>query len=145
MKKSQPLVSFCAYFLFVMPYGITNAATVTLSPDPLDMFINETRQMIISIDEIAPPGGVEFMLSSGSGIISTPHSVMIQHGSFTNTIDVFGISAGSDTLIAFGSHYGSDNAIVNVLDPVPIPAAIWLFGTGLMGLIGLSKRKKFAW
>lgn len=31
-----------------------------------------------------------------------------------------------------------------VLAPVPIPAAIWLFGTGLIGLAGFSKRKKAA-
>jgi hypothetical protein len=30
------------------------------------------------------------------------------------------------------------------LSPVPIPAAFWLFGTGLIGLIGFSKRKKAA-
>ncbi|MCP4128542.1 MAG: hypothetical protein GY753_15985 [Gammaproteobacteria bacterium] len=28
--------------------------------------------------------------------------------------------------------------------PVPIPAAVWLFGSGLLGLIGFSKRKKVA-
>ena len=27
---------------------------------------------------------------------------------------------------------------------VPIPAALWLFGTGLLGLIGISRRKKAA-
>ena len=28
------------------------------------------------------------------------------------------------------------------LSPVPVPAAIWLFGSGLIGLIGLARRKK---
>ena len=28
--------------------------------------------------------------------------------------------------------------------PVPIPAAVWLFGSGLLGLIGIAKRKKAA-
>ena len=27
-------------------------------------------------------------------------------------------------------------------NPVPVPAAIWLFGSGLLGLIGVAKRKK---
>ena len=27
---------------------------------------------------------------------------------------------------------------------VPVPAAIWLFGTGLLGLIGITRRKKTA-
>ncbi len=28
--------------------------------------------------------------------------------------------------------------------PVPVPAAVWLFGSGLLGLIGYSKHKKLA-
>lgn len=32
----------------------------------------------------------------------------------------------------------------NSVSPVPVPAAIWLFGSGLMGLIGFSRRKRQA-
>ncbi|MCP4333688.1 MAG: VPLPA-CTERM sorting domain-containing protein [Gammaproteobacteria bacterium] len=28
--------------------------------------------------------------------------------------------------------------------PVPIPAAIWLFGTVLIGFVGISRRRKVA-
>jgi len=28
--------------------------------------------------------------------------------------------------------------------PVPIPATIWLFGAGLIGMIGFTKRRKAA-
>ena len=28
---------------------------------------------------------------------------------------------------------------------VPIPAAAWLFGSGLLGLIGMARRKKKVW
>jgi hypothetical protein len=28
------------------------------------------------------------------------------------------------------------------LEPVPVPAAVWLFGSGLIGLVGLARRKK---
>jgi hypothetical protein len=27
---------------------------------------------------------------------------------------------------------------------VPIPSAVWLFGSGLLGLVGISRRKKAA-
>lgn len=30
-----------------------------------------------------------------------------------------------------------------VMSPVPLPAAVWLFGSGLLGLIGIAKRKKY--
>jgi hypothetical protein len=30
----------------------------------------------------------------------------------------------------------------NIAAPVPVPAAIWLFGSGLMGLLGISRRRK---
>jgi hypothetical protein len=28
--------------------------------------------------------------------------------------------------------------------PVPVPAAVWLFGSGLLGLVGVARRKKAA-
>jgi hypothetical protein len=33
---------------------------------------------------------------------------------------------------------------IDVVSPVPIPAAVWLFGSGLLGLIGIARRKKAA-
>ena len=39
----------------------------------------------------------------------------------------------------------SNLAIDNVtVSAVPVPAAVWLFGSGLVGLIGLARRKKAA-
>ena len=34
--------------------------------------------------------------------------------------------------------------VASGISPVPIPAAVWLFGTGLLGLIGFSKCRKAA-
>ncbi len=39
-----------------------------------------------------------------------------------------------------GHYFGS--FLYKDVAPVPIPAAAWLFGSGLLGLIGFSKRKK---
>jgi hypothetical protein len=41
----------------------------------------------------------------------------------------------------------ADSFTLNVgadLNPVPVPAAIWLFGTALVGFIGVSRRRKVA-
>ena len=35
--------------------------------------------------------------------------------------------------------YGNDPVLVSA---VPVPAAVWLFGSGLIGLIGIARRKK---
>ena len=35
-------------------------------------------------------------------------------------------------------------AVTPALTPVPVPAAFWLFGTGLIGLAGFAKRKQHA-
>ncbi len=36
-----------------------------------------------------------------------------------------------------------DDMMIRVdFNPVPIPAALWLFGSGLLGLIGVARRKK---
>lgn len=38
---------------------------------------------------------------------------------------------------------GSGNSMyVNSVSAVPVPAAVWLFGSGLIGLIGIARRKK---
>jgi hypothetical protein len=43
-------------------------------------------------------------------------------------------------------NYNLDNLQFNAapLSPVPVPAAVWLFGTALIGLVGFSKRRKTA-
>jgi hypothetical protein len=45
---------------------------------------------------------------------------------------------GSVTLAANGTLTITGNT------PVPLPAAVWLFGSGLMGLVGVSRRRKAA-
>jgi hypothetical protein len=37
----------------------------------------------------------------------------------------------------------SDRPLVGV-SAIPVPAAAWLFGSGLLGLIGVARRKKTA-
>ena len=39
---------------------------------------------------------------------------------------------------------GLDSNIDNIQAVVPVPAAVWLFGSGLLGLVGIARRKKTA-
>ena len=38
--------------------------------------------------------------------------------------------------------YNGTNVTAAAPAPVPLPAAVWLFGTGLLGLVGVSRRKR---
>lgn len=41
--------------------------------------------------------------------------------------------------------YFIDNvSIVADVNPIPVPAAVWLFGSGLIGLVGIARKKKAA-
>ena len=41
-----------------------------------------------------------------------------------------------------GLVYGETYYLAGTLSQVPVPAAFWLFGSGLLGLIGIARRKK---
>jgi len=59
--------------------------------------------------------------------------------------DLYG-TAGAKFVDEFGTVYNYDEngnvVMVQNLAAVPVPAAVWLFGSGLLGLIGISRRKK---
>ena len=43
------------------------------------------------------------------------------------------------------SDYSFDNISITAdVAAVPVPAAVWLFGSGLIGLVGIARRKKVA-
>jgi len=56
------------------------------------------------------------------------------------TMDYFSNSSGSFS-VATNGVVGTSSALVRV-SAVPIPATVWLFGSGLIGLIGFARRKK---
>jgi hypothetical protein len=65
-------------------------------------------------------------------------------GSLRNSNNI--VNKNEYTEIEFGSEYITNltfnPAITTLIAPVPIPAAVWLFGSGLLGLVGISWRKK---
>jgi len=66
----------------------------------------------------------------------------------SNTFDLLIAALDAGTL-SVGVHVGSyadggSEKLGTSVSAVPVPAAIWLFGTGLLGLIGFSKHRKAA-
>jgi hypothetical protein len=76
---------------------------------------------------------------------------LVSHGYWSGTeFDFFGawlfdFSGGGQGDVSkdprVGSNYSWAVHVGNV-GAVPVPAAVWLFGSGLLGLIGMSRRKK---
>ncbi len=83
-------------------------------------------------------GGATFSadLTYTGGSMATANMTGGIEGSFFN-------ATGS---IALGNAFTADNLIAKIgkVQTVPIPAAVWLFGSGLLGLLGIAKRKKAA-
>ena len=48
--------------------------------------------------------------------------------------------SGWDNAVFF--MYGPELFMLADINPVPLPAAVWLFGSGLLGLVGIARRKK---
>jgi len=59
---------------------------------------------------------------------------------------LFGSQAGviltGSGFTSFTSDFSSRSGLANAASIIPIPAAAWLFGSGLLGLVGMARRKK---
>jgi hypothetical protein len=87
------------------------------------------------------PGGI----CGGCGGANGPNS-FTQTGGGLTYLTLWGADFGSST---FGSPTPYEGSKIGMdvrleMSAVPVPAAIWLFGTGIIGLIGFSKRSKAA-
>ena len=105
-------------------------------------------------------GGYEVYLTSGS--TSNTGELLGSIGPTTNSNDwefssLTFIAPTDSSILPFllfkpygdilgGAYPGLDNLNLSVtsIGAVPVPAAVWLFGTALIGLVGFSKRRKAA-
>lgn len=73
-------------------------------------------------------------ITSMQGAYTDPGSYQTIAFSTTNGMSGFSISGSS-----IEGNTSIDNVVVSA---VPVPAAVWLFGSGLVGLAGIARRKK---
>lgn len=115
------------------------------SLDFLDLYLNPDsllggEQARVTIDGTTPPYLVNATGTSGDGgyanlnLLALGGPVLGQTIEFTSFLGL-GIQDDRDNDYAFAG--------INI-SVVPIPAAAWLFGTALIGLVGFSKRRKTA-
>ena len=65
-------------------------------------------------------------------------------GAYTNFTTSFYNADGAVVVPADQSNTNNGHYLVTSeqVGVVPVPATVWLFGSGLLGLIGVAKRKK---
>ena len=87
------------------------------------------------------PNAINVLIDSvsiGSGAeLALGQDWFSQSVSFTATATTHDLAFG---LVSAGPSYLSIDGIA--INAVPIPAAVWLFGSGLLGLVGIARRKK---
>lgn len=116
-----------------------------------EQILSEGDQMFVELFESSieeDPVHSESMYGELSGLLRTESIVGLwadQQGAVRLTM-----IAGSvefDSISATYSPTGVQKyagAIEFTAAPVPIPAAVWMFGSGLVGLVAMSRRKKTA-
>ena len=92
--------------------------------------------------DVNDDGSFVFTGIFGSGGTVTQTILGVAPGVTTNLFTGF-VGLSSLVVTSNDGHFPvMDN--ISVASAVPIPAALWLFGSGLLGLIGIARRKKAA-
>jgi len=111
--------------------GPTNFCTAVLSDAPVLMATvdgNPFAQENVTITKV-----------EGDGTITT-----IFTGN-RNTDGLSGIAMDNGPFPGFNANFDVRTmSLTNVTSAVPVPAAVWLFGSGLVGLAGVARRRKTA-
>ena len=110
--------------------------------DPAPVFGTE-EEMFLSTSDFTQQGTANPVLwnASGSFDLTTEMWDGRDHVGLTlqNTLTAESSAEGEFAWIqkkAVGSQ------VIVTTSPIPVPAAVWLFGSGLLGLVGISSRKK---
>ena len=85
--------------------------------------LTNVSEVFNGVGELTLSGDLIF----GNGANAHPNA----YGSWGQFIEAYGQPVSANTVV------GTFN-----LAPVPVPAAVWLFGTGLLGLLGFTRKSK---
>jgi hypothetical protein len=93
----------------------------------------------------------------GAGGVSAPSKYgfwgRVDSGAMGTSLTLFGMTGNGGTGVLQSYVLGTVTVAANgtatfagngAPPPVPIPAAVWLFGSGVLGLVGVSRRRKLA-
>lgn len=134
------------------PYESALLASINSSPITADL---TTVDQTTADSEFTAVGGffgdinssgtlTTMTLIGTTGVLDTRSLITADMG-FGLTHNFFGWTVSGDTILSLthdldGNYEGIDDFRYGTV--VPVPAAVWLFGSGLLGLIGFARRKR---
>ena len=128
------------YQIIFTPFG--SSADMAVNPGEsftLDWFENISDSTPLQTDDPSPFSFDVYSFSNGffgTGLEDVSGKLVM-----SNIIGDFNIASISMRTLLNDGSFTSYVEQSFVVTPIPIPAAIWLFGSGLIGLIGFAKRK----
>lgn len=111
--------------------ALTDAASLGLDAS-LGGVLDVNGDFKVALNALLMNTGSSFSYNAGSGPITC------NIGDWCHALKVYDNLGGKSPNSSLYTSY--DNAFYSSV--VPVPAAVWLFGSGLIGLIGVARRKK---
>lgn len=100
---------------------------------------------------VGPGLGGDFVATNASNIPGSQTLTLTGSDNFILGLSTDGVNWLADSSVvsaginAYTVSFATGNNVmqvdVQVKPPIPVPAAVWLFGTGLLGLVGIVRRK----
>jgi hypothetical protein len=144
IKKWSPMIAGLVLFCSA---GLAHASTITLGSDSYDVStVTGLHSDFTTLIESTPWWG------SQADAKSAVEQVLGTLAPGTNVFFAYELVGGNANAMylvgGIGQRYFYTPTVhpgtfaVATLSPVPVPAAVWLFGTALIGLVGMSRRRK---
>jgi hypothetical protein len=120
-------------------------------PDDASMtFSFASPQSVFSMDitDLASVGATTIDVFADGGLVPVVPTIDIGFFGSHGGLDFLGLVSDSQfsslTFTFSASEWLGADRVQYGISPVPVPAAFWLFGTALIGFIGISRRRKVA-
>lgn len=117
------------------PLSLTNAGSLGLDAS-LGGVLDVAGDFKVTLNALIQNPDAAFTYNNGSGLVTCYTGDWCHANPVWDNLGV-GFTDATDKL-----YTSYDSAFY--YSPVPVPAAVWLFGSGLLGLVGIARRKKAA-